>query len=143
MSGIYEGWEQLGFLRDVIGQKAQGFPPLAHLHSSDLHPWPHQTDPHLTADKEPVSDIATVLEAQNHKKSQKMYCLPEGLPVRRGGSLRPGLSDGAENGSTPDETINTQEQFSFCEILIFGLAACMHTNTHLCLQGKPILCPWC
>lgn len=46
-SGIYEGQEQPDFLQDTSGQTAQDCSPLAHLHSSDLHPWPHQTDLHL------------------------------------------------------------------------------------------------
>lgn len=47
VSGIYASWMQSDFLRDVTGQKVQGCSH-GRFHSLDLHPWPHQTNPHLT-----------------------------------------------------------------------------------------------
>ena len=37
-----------------------------------------------------------------------MCTLPEGLPVLGGGPLIAVLSEGTENGSTPEEAVNTQ-----------------------------------
>lgn len=60
VSGIYEGWGQPDFLQDVTGRMAQDCSPLAHLHSPDLHPWPHQTDLHLTMKKEEKRVVSNI-----------------------------------------------------------------------------------
>lgn len=45
---MYAGWRQPDLLQGVTGQKVQGCSHLGRFHSPDLHPWPHQTNPHLT-----------------------------------------------------------------------------------------------
>lgn len=63
VSGIYEGWGQPDFLQDVTGRMAQDCSPLAHLHSPDLHPWPHQTDLHLTMKKEEKRVVSNITKS--------------------------------------------------------------------------------
>lgn len=111
VSGIYEGWGQPGFLPDVPGQTSRGCPPLARLHPPDLHPWPRQTDRHLTAGKQKALTFQVCAIHRTAVRTVKtMCCLPEGLPARGEGALGAVLSDGAENGSTPAEAVNTPEQ---------------------------------
>ena len=74
-SCIYGGWGLPDFLQDVTGRRAQGCPPLAHLHSPGLHPWLHQTDPHLNSRKRASSDITCVRDAQNHSENSKQCVL--------------------------------------------------------------------
>lgn len=115
VSGMYEGWGQPGFLQDVTDQMAQDCPPFAHSHSPDLHPWPHQTNPHLAAEKERVLTLQLCRIRRTTMRIVKWtYCIPEGLPGREEGSLTAPLS--AENGSTPEEAINIPK-FNF--ILLF------------------------
>lgn len=69
---------------------AQGCSPLAHLHSSDLHPWPHRTDLHLTRRKN-GSNIARVEDAQIHSEYSTQMCHTCWAPSAGGRSLECGF----------------------------------------------------
>lgn len=107
VSGMYEGWGLPGFLRNVTGQISQDCCPLAHLHSNDLHPWPHQTYPHLTVEKEQMRTMQVCgMHSIPMGTVEGMYCVPEGLPGRGHGSPMVPLRG---NGSTPEAATNTPE----------------------------------
>lgn len=92
-SDIYAGWGQPDFPRGVTDQRAQGCSHLGRFHSPDLHPWPHRTNPHLTAVKINQTRHNQIIRAVTK-------CLPVGLPVRGE------RSDGNEKGSTAEEDTN-------------------------------------
>lgn len=71
---------------------------------------------------------------------KESICLPEGLAARGEGPLRAVFSDGTENGSTPEEAINTPK----CDVIyllwnmhlrLSCMSTCMHTDAPV-LAGR-------
>jgi len=149
VSGMYEGWGLPGFLRNVTGQISQDCCPLAHLHSNDLHPWPHQTYPHLTVEKEQMRTMQ-VWDARHPNGNSRRNVLCTWGASRS----RTRFPDGSFEG----EWINswgsykhTRIQFTLTKYVnvkqcgfsyLFDMAELYECMYHLCWQRRPILGLW-